>query len=326
MKYGSAAYLNFRSSRSQNVDRFSFDEILSMWSSGLLHYAAWQIMYSIDFLFLCAAKLIVLDRMRGFSVPQQNKIATVARWAVPTIFILGCVAGVCGSIASAVTRRRAVSVLAEAISAAILFKVASSSQSKSLRNQVDASYERLLEVLKAAELTDSVSQFSEMVMLVLLVACFLVAGILCAHRVRSVMRSSTSGGGVSASAKRLHRQIVLTAAVVFVTFLPRAVFISLKAVSGGLQDLDTGECLVPCSDVAIRPTRADFSTPTSCKTPFNQYVHMSLFLFYTPEFLLLVVLISSLSQVVALWAMTSDRMLQAFGFLSNSANPQLLAR
>ena len=100
---------------------------------------------------------------------------------------------------------------------------------------------------------------------------------------------------------------------VFLTFLPRATFSSLKAVAGARQDIGKSNCLLPCSDIVIKPSKIEWQRGAlTCYTPFNQYSHMTLYLFYTPEFQLLTVLISSLSQLVALWAMTSERMLEAF--------------
>ena len=49
-----------------------------------------------------------------------------------------------------------------------------------------------------------------------------------------------------------------------------------------------------------------------CPEPYNQFALMQLYLLYTPELQMLVVLISSpLALLVALWGMTSGRTLQA---------------
>ena len=204
------------------------------------------------------------------------------------------------------TLTRASSVAADALAV----EVARNPDDLSALQAVGRTYVRSLGKLQEAETTDSVGNFSDMIVLVLLVACFLIACILCLHRLRSVLLSTPA----SASAKRLHRQIVITAAVVFFTFLPRAAFSSLKAVAGAYQDIGKGNnCQVICSDVAINPTLLEkLQGALSCPTPLNQYSHMRLYLFYTQEFQLLTVLISSLAQPVTLWAMTSERMLEAF--------------
>ena len=211
----------------------------------------------------------------------------------------------CGSIASAVTRTRASSTSADALAVARMWDGVDLPTARTLISL----YRQSLAIVQEAETTDSVGNFSDMIVLVLLVACFLIACILCLHRLRSVLLSTPA----SASAKRLHRQIVITAAVVFFTFLPRAAFSSLKAVAGAYQDIGKGDCLVICSNVVITLTSLErLQGALGCATPLNQYSHMALYLFYTQEFQLLTVLISSLAQPVTLWAMTSERMLEAF--------------
>ncbi len=298
--------------------RFSLAEVLSFWSSGLLNLGAWQVLYSVDFLCLCAANLMVLHRLRDFSgAVQKYKIGAIAQWLVPAVVMSACVAGVCGSIASAATRTRASSIAADALAVARMSDGANSSALRAVLSKTETLYKQSLAIVQEAETTDSVGNFSEMATLMLLVACFLIACILCLHRIRSVLLSAPA----SASAQRLHRQIAITAAVVFFTFLPRATFSSLKAVAGALQDIGKSNCLVPCSDTVIKASQIEQQRGAlTCYTPFNQYSHMTLYLFYTPEFQLLTVLISSLSQLVALWAMTSERMLEAF---RNKAETQL---
>ena len=86
----------------------------------------------------------------------------------------------------------------------------------------------------------------------------------------------------------------------------------MRAVSGALQDNSydgQANCPIFCSDIIVK---ADLYT-SGCKKPFNQYSHLTFYLLFTPEFQMIVVLISSsLAQLVALWGMTSIRMLQAF--------------
>ena len=203
------------------------------------------------------------------------------------------------------TRTRASSIAADALAV----EVARKSDDFLTLAAVGEIYRRSLGKVQEAETTDSIGNFSEMTVLVLLVACFLIACILCLHRLRSVLLSTPA----SAPAKRLHSQIVITAAVVFFTFLPRAAFSSLKAVAGAYQDIGKGNCGLLCSDVVVTPTLLEkLQGAVGCAIPLNQYSHMRLYLFYTQEFELLTVLISTLAQLVTLWAMTSERMLEAF--------------
>jgi hypothetical protein len=88
-----------------------------------------------------------------------------------------------------------------------------------------------------------------------------------------------------------------TAAFVFVTFLLRAVYSTMFALANELQNEGN---FVNCPSGNI--------CDASC---FNVYRLMQLWILYTPEFQLMVVLISSpLAMIVALWGMTSDRTLQ----------------
>ena len=92
-------------------------------------------------------------------------------------------------------------------------------------------------------------------------------------------------------------QVLGTAAFVFVTFLLRAVHSTMFALANELQNAGN---YVNCPST----THCD----ASC---YNVYKLMQEWLFYTPEFQLTVVLISSpLALLVALWGMTNKRMLQ----------------
>ena len=95
----------------------------------------------------------------------------------------------------------------------------------------------------------------------------------------------------------MRRQIAGTAAFVFVTFMLRAVYSTMFALGNELQDL-SARTSCPSSN----------QCDASC---YNVYELMRLWIFFTPEFPLTVVLISSpLAMIVALWGMTSARMLQ----------------
>ncbi len=97
--------------------------------------------------------------------------------------------------------------------------------------------------------------------------------------------------------RQLRLQIVGTAAFVFVTFLLRAVYSTMFALANELQNQ---------GNFASCPS----SSPCDASC-YNVYKLMQLWLAYTPEFQLMVVLISSpFAMIVALWGMTSDGTLQ----------------
>ena len=96
--------------------------------------------------------------------------------------------------------------------------------------------------------------------------------------------------------RQLRLQIVGTAAFVFVTFLLRAVYSTMLALAAELQN--SGH-YVGCGSKLC---------DASC---YNVYRLMQVWLIFTPEFQLTVVLISSpLAMIVALWGMTTDRALR----------------
>jgi hypothetical protein len=102
---------------------------------------------------------------------------------------------------------------------------------------------------------------------------------------------------------RLQRQLIGISTVVFFTLLLRFIFSSMFALKNVLQNGDAN-CPVPCD----RPC-------------FNAYLLIQRWLLFTPEFQLSVILKSSrLSLLVALWGMTSERMLQ---LMESSSRSQL---
>jgi hypothetical protein len=128
--------------------------------------------------------------------------------------------------------------------------------------------------------------------LLIIILAFAVVGIASARRVSSALRD-LNDEHVEAAGRQLRRQIVGTAAFVFVTFLLRAGFSIMNALANALQN-DDANCL------------------TLCDIPCNNvYQLIQNWLFLTPEFQLIVVLISSpLALIVALWGMTSERTLE----------------
>ena len=87
---------------------------------------------------------------------------------------------------------------------------------------------RLVHFSRLRQGPQSIQGFSEISVLVLLIATFIAVGVMCARRVDSSLASMTSVAG--AKAKHLRRQIVVTVAVVFVTFFLRAAYTTMLAI------------------------------------------------------------------------------------------------
>jgi hypothetical protein len=244
-----------------------------------------QVTYAVEFMCMCSAKLMVLDRMYGFVAAEnaQQRWAAVARVVMAAV-VLGNAVGLAANAAAAVHYQKA----AEAESA--------SSNYFSVNNTKDGRAFNLLsdqEVQLAGSLA-SLQLLCEVTVLLLIVVAFVVVGVLCARILSSTF--TTAGRDVVYDALMatvggsLRRQMLGTTAFVFVTFLLRSVYTTMQSVSFMLRDI-----YKRCPDV-------NDLCDASC---YNVYTHISIWMNYTPEFQSTIVLISSpLALLVALWGMT----------------------
>ena len=279
---------------SQAQQKYTPAELASLAAYAQSYNSVFVVLYSVEFLCLSMVKLTVLDRMQDFCAPQDD-LRRRERWvkasrAVMVLVVVGGVVGISGNIVSAVYKLQSADFATSAASAADkgnVFEVISLIQQCTDRGDLAVKIE-------------SIQGFSEISVLVLLIATFIAVGVMCARRVDSSLASMTSGAG--ATAKHLRRQIVVTVAVVFVTFFLRATYTTMLAISSAFQN---GRHL--CSHVCSLEEEVD-----TCPHPYNMYTLMYLYLTYSPEFQIVVVLISSpLALLVALWGMTSDHTLEA---------------
>jgi hypothetical protein len=262
-------------------------QALSILAQAYRWAAAFVVAYATEFLCLCAAKLMVLDRMMEFAVRKGQGVWR--RWVVGgrvvmAAVVAGNVVGLGGNVAAAVYFQRS----AESLSAA--------SAAFAANNTADGNnfVNLAVQQQQLAFSTQSLQSFCEVAVLLLIIVAFAVAGAACTRRISSALLD-TNFAPAAAAAKQLRLRIVGTTAFVFVTFLLRAVHSTMFALANELQN-DGVDC--PSSN----PCDA------SC---FNVYKLMQLWLIYTPEFQLIVVLISSpLALLVALLGMTTDRALR----------------
>jgi hypothetical protein len=126
-------------------------------------------------MFFSAAKLMVLDRMLDFAAPQghvmRDKLMISARMVMSAV-ILGNVFGK-NAVAAAYYTRAA--------------DAADASSAQYNTTQGAASYLKFQQQLQQAILIGSCQAFAEVAVLLLIVAAFVVCGVLCAHRVSSRM-------------------------------------------------------------------------------------------------------------------------------------------
>jgi hypothetical protein len=259
----------------------------SLFAQGQYWSAAFYVPYAIEFMCLSVAKLLVLHRIADFAVPKGDGLFRrlgVGGRVVMAAVVVGNVVGLCGNVAAAVLTKQdgdlynaaAAALAANSTEAAYTF-AAQASQKNTVASDAG-----------------SVQQFCEVAVLLIIILAFAVVGVACARRVSSALRfRDLNDEHVEAVGRQLRRKIVGTAAFVFVTFLLRAVFSIMNALSRALQNFGA-DC------------------PTSCGIPCNNvWTLIQFWLVFTPELQLIVVLISSpLALFVALWGMTDKRTLQ----------------
>jgi hypothetical protein len=261
---------------------------------------AYTVTYAIEFVFMCAAKLMVLDRMSLFATLQDARMQK--RWAaagrvVMAAVVLGNAVGLAANAAAAVHYQKA----AEAYSIASTYYAAN-------KTSKDGNNFRLLsnEARQLAGSIETVQRFCEVAVLLLIVVAFVVVGVLCMRRFITSMtildaaaQSASVGKAerlqmsvAAATGRALRLRMLGTTGFIFVTFLLRSVFSTMNAVVLQLRDSDNNSC----------PPELSTCDP-SCR---NMYTLISLWMGFTPEFQTIITLMSSpVAQLVALWGVTS---------------------
>ena len=198
--------------------------------------------YAVEFLFLCATKLLALNRLLDFQSGIFLRNTVVRRWVWSGSVLMGAVAlgnmvGVCSNIAAAYYVVKAADFAREAASC---FGNNNTQQGDALFSLVEQNGQKSNKIL-------SVQLFSESAVLLLILAFFTVVGIMCVRRVETSLRSlPSSARAVDAAGRRLARQIIGTVVVLFITFLLRAVFSVMFAVSSFLQNDGSNIACRPC--------------------------------------------------------------------------------
>jgi hypothetical protein len=269
----------------QSAERLLFE------SRALSLRAAFDVTYAIELIFLCAAKLMVLDRMHVFL--SSEGIGARKWWAqagriVMVVVVLGNSVGLAANSASAFHYQKA----AEATRTAYEHLAAGdSSQGNEYRLQ------GIKEVQYAGSI-GSVQSFCEVVVLLFIVTAFTIVGFLSARHFSFRLLSMDTSSHAAVSGRALRLQVACTTSVVFFAFLLRSVTSTLEAVAFQMRAAEKG-CATGSSDC-----------DALC---WNAFTHIVLWINYTPEFQSMIVLVSSpLALTVALWGMTSKIMLQIF--------------
>ncbi len=280
------AFMISRVSFFEAEDKFENENLVEHRSLLALSYrwrAAFLVTYAIEFMFLSAALLMVLDRMSMFAAPDMRGWWALVARVVMAAVVLGNAVGLAANAAAAVYYQKA----AEATSTA--------SAALAANNTKDGVYFYSLgqqETLRGGS-SLSVQSFCEVVVLLLTVVAFVAAGVLSARRVSSKLLGVDAASAAAATGRALRLRVVATTAFVFAAFLLRSVFSTMYAVAFLLRDAPAG-CQGYC----------DFT----CR---NVYTVIMFWMAFTPEFQLIVMLISSpAALLVALWGMTTKSALK----------------
>ncbi len=272
-------YIGVKDTTLQLSQRFFFWSVSDRWKS------IYHVTYSIEFLCLSVAKLLVLDRMSEFVLNHSaKKLWAAGRRIVLAAVVAGNAVALAANIAASVHRHRR---------ADLLMSVSSELTANVI--VTESTYAQVADELQLALFISSVQEFSEVVVLLLIVLSFAVVGITCARRIISAFSGVDAADPIMSAGRQLRRQILFTTAVTFVTFIIRSVYSIMSAAASNFQDFSSmgSRCL----------------GRSACDSCFNVYNHMYWWMLRTPEFLLVIVMLSKpLPLLIALWGMTTARM------------------
>ncbi len=294
---------------------YSFAALYYSWG------AAQEVTFAIEFLFLSAAQLMVLDRMSDFVTSDGDGARKwwVAGGRAVMAAVVACNAvGLAANIAFAVHLQKS----ADAYSAASMIN-----DSNSTSNDDEKYVSSARSEVQLADNILSVQLFCEAAVLLLIVLVFAVVGVACIRRLSSALTLLDTAGPdmaaqhrmqsrvvnqASALGRRLRQEVVVTTSFVFVAFLIRSVVSTLLAVANQSQDI-ANECP---------------GVTTACDAScYDVYTHIVQWNAYTPEFETTVVLISSpLMLLLALWGMTPKLTLQLMRSRQRQMAPTRVSR
>jgi hypothetical protein len=266
--------------------------------------AVFRVSYAIEFLCLSVALLMVLDRMSEKTGGNWlSKRWTIGRRIVLAAVVAGNLVGLAGNVVAAVHFDQAAKA---AIAASALFAANSTFDSSEYYLLYRTEYRLALS-------TSSVQAHSEVAVLLLIILAFVTVGVACVRHVSyalSLLSAAGPGmaaamglrhrvvGAATALGRQLRQEIVGTTAVVFLTFLVRSGFSFFFGLAFALQE----------SDKRCEQDKRENVCVSSCR---NIETKLAFWMYYTPQFQLIIVLISMpLPLLVALWSTTKGKVLQ----------------
>jgi hypothetical protein len=249
------------------------------------------------------AKMLVLHRVQHFAVRTSHP----ERWRKARLGLLGVVVllnvlGICGNFGAAFYFNQAADFSMDSANAFAANNTATGKELRDMGNQKDS----------LGILVVSIQRFSEVSVLMLIIAAFLTVGFFSAQVIASALRTLftaqqklvTMGGALgqqsrqlvadaSLQGRQLQHKVIGTFVFVFLTVLVRSVFIVTYAVAQALQN--NGD---PCGKIYCDPCR-------------NVYSNIQGWILYTPAFQQVTMIIASpVALLVALWGMSGVRALE----------------
>ena len=260
--------------------------------------SAYLCTYPVTFCCLVVSKLLALDRMRLFARFQDEFWTKAGRILLIIVVVCNVVGGVGNLVA-----------VAYYVESSDVYIKAASTNSSAVRFQAR-------ELRTKGTIAAAVHLFCELIVLLLVISCFLVAGIASNRRIQSSMTSlrALASSGTSSDSEafrrsmetgvRLRRQTVATVAAIFVSFLLRVIYNVMFAVANTLNNSS-----IQCNNFTDR-----------CSTCYNNYTFMQIWMLYTPEFNYGIMFVAqNVALLVALWGMTSGK---ALSVLRGNFNPE----
>ena len=270
--------------------------------------AVFYFLYPVEFFCTCVAKLLVLERMVEFISKslsdRQKHLVLIGRRVLVAIVVVGNVVLGGSLAAAAVYYMRIAAIYSDASDS---FDAGDTASALSYLNNTFAAYDM-------GDRSLSIQNACESIVLVFIVAVFSLGGLLVVRQLRNLIGVIDSVHGshdaLANFGRSLHKKIITTVLVVFLTFIVRASFALMLSVGDSAPfDSGCGRCETCQSQVRHSPLNCLKASASRPLTRCPQNSILSSFLFLSPEVRTSVILVSSpFSLLVVLWGMTSSRM------------------
>ncbi len=263
--------------------------------------------YPFAFCCIAIAKLLVLDRMLGYSRRQTavtpSRCSFLFRVLIASI-IVGNTTGLCGNIAAATfffeaARSYDFAASANTSATSVWLTTAQSQTSHGVKASATLfGFETLMLLLIVVAISVAGSVTSRHILSAIrrVKSCQLEDRLVSVLAHRSIEETSAlkaSADRVVQAGERMRRQVLCTCIVVFVSFLLRAVYTTMFTLVTAMQ-INAG-VVNSCPAYTNR-----------CSNCYNVYSHVLVWLLYTPQFHFSVALVCQpVALLVTLWGMTS---------------------